>query len=308
MNREVAGFFLIAFALGAVGIHAANRNVTPNTRRQRWIKFTTYFLLMSGVLVLAGLGRGFFTVFVVSVAAIGTWELYSVLGTAIPATRQFRAAILTGYALLAGGLILFSRLAAPEGVMFVYLMVAVFDGFSQVFGQLLGRNPLAPAISPSKTIEGSMGGALAAGVAAMVLRRLIDASPSRALTGCGMIVAVALAGDLTASWVKRRCGVKDFGHLLPGHGGVLDRFDEFPVFAAPVIAPAASTLPTQGTVYELGQAKTGDHRIHRPSGTESPVRDPSELPAAAAPAGDLCLWPQGHERLAHSGSPSPYPP
>src|ERR1035438_2464637 len=52
------------------------------------------------------------------------------------------------------------------------------------------------------------------------------------------------------------------------------------------IAPVASTL-TQGRIYELGQAQTGDYRFHRPSGTESPVRDPSELPAAAAPTGDL---------------------
>ena len=115
--------------------------------------------------------------------------------------------------------------------MFVYLIVALFDGFSQVSGQWLGKRQLARRISPSKTIEGTVGGALAALGGALILRGLVHLGPGRTLSLAGAIVIAALAGDLSASWVKRRTGIKDFGHALPGHGGVLDRFDSLLVGA-----------------------------------------------------------------------------
>jgi phosphatidate cytidylyltransferase len=100
----------------------------------------------------------------------------------------------------------------------------------------LGKHPLAQAISASKTVEGAAGGWLAATATALLLRGFIggssDGNTSLAMGACGVIVAAGMAGDLAASWVKRRCGVKDFGRLLPQHGGVLDRFDSF-LFAAP---------------------------------------------------------------------------
>jgi len=214
-------------------MYASSRKVGVTTRRQRWIKFTTYFVVMNTVLFLAGLGPAVFSLFVLSLLLIGAYELYTVLAVRLPTAPRFGAAIWVGYALLATGLILFSRWAGPEQVMFVYLIVAVFDGFSQIFGQLLGRHQLARVLSPSKTIEGAMGGALAAALTAILLRQLIGVSSGRALMTCAVIVAAALSGDLCASWIKRRYGVKDFGRLLPGHGGVLDRFDSF-LLAAPV--------------------------------------------------------------------------
>ena len=118
--------------------------------------------------------------------------------------------------------------------MYVYLVVAFFDGFSQVSGQLFGRHRITPRISPAKTVEGSVGGLIAAILAGVALRGLPDISVMRALILCGEIVFGAFAGDLAASWVKRKSGVKDFGGLLPGHGGVLDRFDSL-LFAGPVV-------------------------------------------------------------------------
>jgi phosphatidate cytidylyltransferase len=224
-------------------MYAANRRAKAMTRHERWIKFAMYFVILNTVLVLAGLGPKVFGCFAVGLLAAGAVEL-SVALVATPnsalslqdaATSRrpiSRGTVWSVYGLASVGLLLFSFSAPSERITFVYLVVAVFDGFSQVSGQLLGKHRLAQKISPSKTVEGALGGCLAAMATAVLFRGFIHCSPSLALGVCGVIVTAAAAGDLAASWVKRRCGVKDFGRLLPQHGGILDRFDSF-LFAAP---------------------------------------------------------------------------
>ena len=150
---------------------------------------------------------------------------------ATPAALKAAAGL--GFVLLAVLLLFFVGIAEPREVLFVYLIVAGFDGFSQVAGQLLGKHQLAKRISPGKTIEGALGGLLVAEVVALATRHLGGVSVGKAVAVCLVIAAAGLAGDLLASSVKRAIGVKDFGGILPGHGGVLDRFDSF-LLAAPV--------------------------------------------------------------------------
>jgi phosphatidate cytidylyltransferase len=120
----------------------------------------------------------------------------------------------------------------PMAVATLYVVVAVYDGFSQVTGQWFGRWPLAPRISPGKTVEGVWGGLTAAYVVAMSLGGPMAAGfIVRVALGVGTALA-CLAGDLAASWVKRASGIKDYSRFLPGHGGVLDRFDSFLAAAA----------------------------------------------------------------------------
>jgi phosphatidate cytidylyltransferase len=120
--------------------------------------------------------------------------------------------------------------------LYLYLLVAVFDGFSQVVGQLVGRRKLAPAISPGKTVEGAIGGLVAAVTVGVVFRDLVWPDPADALFLAVVISATGLCGDLAASMVKRRAGIKDFGNALPGQGGVLDRFDSF-LAASAIVGP-----------------------------------------------------------------------
>ena len=112
--------------------------------------------------------------------------------------------------------------------------VVVSDTAQYYTGRRFGRRPLAPAISPKKTIEGAAGG-LVLGTIFMVLtgRRVLPFSGYLPLVALGLaVVALGICGDLFESRLKRTAGVKDSSDLIPGHGGVLDRIDAL-LFAIP---------------------------------------------------------------------------
>jgi phosphatidate cytidylyltransferase len=109
--------------------------------------------------------------------------------------------------------------------VFLYLVVAGFDGFSEIFGRLLGRIRLARVISPGKTVEGAIMGGVGALILAVAAAPLGGLVLGRAIPMGAAIAVAALSGDLGASWVKRRAGIKDYSGVVPGHGGILDRFD-----------------------------------------------------------------------------------
>ena len=114
----------------------------------------------------------------------------------------------------------------------VYLVVLIWtqDTAAYAVGRLFGKHRLAPAISPKKSWEGAAGGLLIGVLVSLALRELL----MKDLFGRGEIVvmsvilgALAQMSDLTESLIKRCFGVKDSSSLLPGHGGILDRFDSF---------------------------------------------------------------------------------
>ena len=231
MIARVLVIYVSAFLIGGAGLYVASRKQPQPVRHARLIKFITYFCIVNLVLLCALGGRWVFSALMVLIALLGAREIFKVLPEASGDRTPVAWAFGTVYLLIAVGAVMFAWRSSPSTAMVVYLIVCAFDGFSQVAGQLLGRRQLAPRISPGKTIEGSMGGLLFAAGMAMLLRPVSGWSVQRSLLACCFIVAAALAGDLLASLVKRRSNIKDFGNLLPGHGGILDRFDSF-VFAA----------------------------------------------------------------------------
>lgn len=120
----------------------------------------------------------------------------------------------------------------PYEYLIIFVAAWMTDTFAYFTGCFLGKHKLCPEISPKKTVEGAIGG-VAGAVAGSVILALIISScgvdahfsvPEAALTAIPLSF-MGQIGDLSASLVKRHFGVKDYGNIFPGHGGVLDRFD-----------------------------------------------------------------------------------
>ncbi|MCK9489243.1 MAG: phosphatidate cytidylyltransferase [Xanthomonadales bacterium] len=123
--------------------------------------------------------------------------------------------------------------AGPALLLFLLLVVQISDVLQYVFGKLIGRHPVAPTISPGKTVEGLVGGGLAATAVGAGLWWITPFTPWQAAALSALIVLCGFLGGLALSAVKRSLGAKDWGDLLAGHGGMLDRVDSV-CFAAPV--------------------------------------------------------------------------
>lgn len=136
-----------------------------------------------------------------------------------------------------GHLILLRNLNQGEFlIFFLFLVTWAGDTGAYYIGKGFGRRRMAPQVSPNKTIEGAIGGWLATVLAAVLAQQwflpLISVSDSLILGG--LLGIVGQLGDLTESMFKRGAGVKDSGHFLPGHGGILDKLDSL-IFTAPVL-------------------------------------------------------------------------
>ena len=133
-------------------------------------------------------------------------------------------------------------------VLLAVLMAFVTDAGAYFVGVFFGKHRGITAVSPNKSLEGYIGGfvtgvlfALAYGLVVQAVEQVEVSLPGLAV--CGFLGALATEmGDLAFSYVKRQMGVKDYGHLLPGHGGMLDRFDSM-IFCGPVILLCAAVLP-----------------------------------------------------------------
>ena len=133
-------------------------------------------------------------------------------------------------------ILLIRAFPAPFGwqiLIFAFLVIWGTDTGANFIGSALGKNPLAPRISPHKTIEGAMGGLLVGTVCGMVFG-LIVKLPLLWVVGTSLLTSLmGQLGDLFESFLKRTVEIKDSGSFLPGHGGVLDRFDSA-LFALPL--------------------------------------------------------------------------
>lgn len=147
--------------------------------------------------------------------------------------------------LLGGASLLYLR-HRPEGLyetLFVIAVVVASDSCAYAVGRLIGGPKLAPSISPGKTISGSIGGLLGAAFIGGIVAYYSSAQwYGLAFVWGGFLAIAAQCGDLCESAFKRHLGVKDSGKLIPGHGGLLDRFDAL-LLVAPLAAMLALMCP-----------------------------------------------------------------
>ncbi|NLV51261.1 MAG: phosphatidate cytidylyltransferase [Clostridiales bacterium] len=178
------------------------------------------------------------------------WVLYHERSVQF-AGREMFAALMSGTVVP----LCFSGLCVLRGgdngvfrVLLPFVIAFTGDGGALFSGMLFGKHPLAPKTSPKKTREGALGGLICSCVCSLILALLMrlgfSIDVNYPLIICWGILggAVSQLGDLTFSLIKREYGKKDYGTVLPGHGGVLDRFDSM-VTLAPVIVCAFLLAP-----------------------------------------------------------------
>ena len=158
------------------------------------------------------------------VVILGPTHRVAVRGLALPSVRAFATPL---------GDVEVDREAAAA--LAGLRQVVVSDSAQYYTGRAFGRRKLAPVISPKKTVEGAIGGAVFGTIAGVAFAHYwVPAIPMAWAAVMAMLMAIAgMAGDLFESAMKRRVGLKDSGNLIPGHGGILDRIDSW-LFAAPV--------------------------------------------------------------------------
>ena len=125
----------------------------------------------------------------------------------------------------------------PDGKFIVWLIFLCSwgcDTCAYCVGMLIGKHKMAPVLSPKKSVEGGIGGVVGAALLGVIYAAAIQDPMVEYAVICGIGALISMVGDLAASAIKRNQGIKDYGKLIPGHGGILDRFDSV-IFTAPVI-------------------------------------------------------------------------
>ncbi|MDX8339959.1 phosphatidate cytidylyltransferase [Draconibacterium sp. IB214405] len=217
-------FILSYFLLGAIGFYLINRKKEKAVARKSWTKFITYFVIIHVLFFSIVINPRLFQVLVGLILLFGAFELLRLYIKHGYRNSGFVLLSLVIYAILGTGLWLFSA-KDSNLVLFAFLILSIFDAFSQISGQLWGKTKIAPKISPNKTIGGTVGGGLFALASGFFLSGLYN-NTWYIIAGLSLgIIVFAFLGDIAASLYKRKFGVKDYSNLIPGHGGFLDRFD-----------------------------------------------------------------------------------
>ena len=156
---------------------------------------------------------------------------------------SFFGAAYTGL-LLSGIVVVRTALPDPWGgvlVIGIFLSIWANDSFAYLVGSKIGKHKMAPVLSPKKSIEGAVGGVVGAALLGVIYAAATQGKMAEYALICAVGALISMVGDLAASAIKRNQNIKDYGKLIPGHGGILDRFDSV-IITAPVIYYLAKTI------------------------------------------------------------------
>ena len=217
-------FILSYFLLGAIGFYLINRKKEKAVARKSWTKFISYFIIIHVLFFSIVIKAEVFRVLVGIILLFGAYELSNLYKGSGFKQSGFVLVSAIIYAILGIGLWQFGKMD-KNVVLYAFLILSIFDAFSQISGQLWGKTKIAPKISPNKTVGGTVGGGLFAMASGFLLSGLYN-NKWYLIAGLTLgIIVFAFLGDIAASLYKRKFEVKDYSNLIPGHGGFLDRFD-----------------------------------------------------------------------------------
>jgi phosphatidate cytidylyltransferase len=234
---------LILFALASFFCLREFITLTPSRPGDRLPLSLAFFLVLPLQFVLIGTARyGVFSIFIPvyaflllpSIAALRS-DIDDFLSRS---AKQQWGLMVTVYCLSHAPALLMLEIPGQAGrsallLFYLLLVVQMSDVMQYVFGKLFGRTKIAPVVSPSKTVEGFVGGGLAATAIGSAMYWITPFTWIESAAISAVIVLMGFLGGLTLSAVKRSLGAKDWGVMIEGHGGMLDRTDSI-CFAAPV--------------------------------------------------------------------------
>jgi len=234
---------LILFGLASFFALREFITLTPSRPGDHLPLSLSFFLIIPAQFVLIGTEQyGIFAIFIPvyaflllpSIAALRS-DIEDFLSRT---AKQQWALMVTVYCLSHAPALLMLHLPGGAGrsallLFYLLLVVQISDVMQYVFGKLLGKTKIAPVVSPSKTVEGFVGGGLSATVIGGAMWWITPFTPLQSAAIAAVIVIMGFLGGLTLSAVKRSLGAKDWGVMIEGHGGMLDRTDSI-CFAAPV--------------------------------------------------------------------------
>ena len=234
---------LVLFSLASFFALREFITLTPSRPGDHLPLFLSFFVIIPAQYVLIGTGQyGVFAIFIPvyaflllpSIAAMRS-DIEDFLSRS---AKQQWGLMVTVYCLSHAPALLMLPLPGVPGrnallLFYLLLIVQMSDVMQYVFGKLFGKTKIAPVVSPSKTVEGFVGGGLAATVIGGAMWWITPFTPLQSAAISAIIVIMGFLGGLTLSAVKRSLGAKDWGVMIEGHGGMLDRTDSI-CFAAPV--------------------------------------------------------------------------
>ncbi|KJF25932.1 phosphatidate cytidylyltransferase [Clostridium aceticum] len=225
--------YLATMLISLIGLNEFYHAMTIKSYRpMKYIGYGLTILLLTAFYFAIDMNYLLFFVFI-AILLFSILLLHSQKYTIVDAGLSFYG--VTYIVFLLGHIILTSNLRNSNIIWLIFIIAWSTDTFAYFGGYFFGKRKLCPRISPKKTVEGAIAGTLGSMLSCGIFAYVFFIEYIVMIIFLGMIGSIiSQMGDLTASQIKRYTGVKDFGNLIPGHGGVLDRFDSI-IFTAPTV-------------------------------------------------------------------------
>jgi len=224
MIRTIYYIILIYFILGGISFYLINHKKEKDVAKKSYTKFITYFFIINILFFGITIHSVVFQYISYIIIIAGIYEIINLFFKSGYSHKSLFILFLMIYFILSLGFLSFTHLN-KNLILFSFLVLSIFDSFSQITGQFFGKHKIISKISPNKTIEGTIGGFIIAMGSGLLMRNLYDGFSWKTIIMTTGIIIFAFLGDLLASLYKRKYNVKDYSKIIPGNGGFLDRFD-----------------------------------------------------------------------------------